>query len=596
VVGVAVRHHDSGPLTAVAWEPDPGDLFGVQATAEGAPLLTLDFGDGTDPVTVPESEPALHVYAATGTYTITASAPGHAPVKTTVVIKDHTPVVHVFVDADDDWRTLLWVDEPGDGTEYVIDWGDGSQPHLIDRDPPPYPRVPHAYTAAGIYPVTVTDSATKRATETVFEAGQMGAWFSFPTDDAIPAVVVTRMKAGAGWELDWGDGTSVVSGVVPATARLQQTHDTVMAEGVHTVTVNEVVDGVVRRSLVRELVIPSIFSLQMNVAMSWRVADDPRTVTVTPTDTPADQTCTVDWGDGTPVEQVAGQATISHTYASIPVDGFLVTVDEDAGQLRRFHRLIGEPARVGQPQVSAWSRWSIAILIEGMPGLSNADWYGIDWGDGHNQLLAAAGAHSNTWHQYSAAGDYVLRIDGPGMAVPVTREIRVPTYPQPVLAAVEDPGDDTGMTVLVTVDNTECGGDVALDFGDGTVVAAGPEETVSHQYAQAGAYTVLAVCVADATARGRAAVVVPFGDGTTLAAVIGHEPDADANTARVTVTDWQVGNPIDIDWDDGFDDTITPPTPVTHRFDFEGDYTPVVAYTDETEMVSLPVTIPFPEE
>lgn len=588
----------------VLWEPDPEVMTAVNATvsvdgdAGGVRRHTvmIDWGDGSPLQRAVSGQAVFHDYAGPGAYVIAAwpiqhpSGRGEVP----VAVKTQAPTVHVYSDPDDDWRSLLWVDEIGDGTVYTIDWGDGSEPEVIQRDPPPYPRVPHDYGAAGTYTATVIDTSTKRTTVVVFDAGGMGVLFTFPEDDAIPYLVVTRMKVGAVWTLDWGDGTPVQTGTVPANASLRTSHTLTMGPGTYTVTVDEVVDGAARRTLVRELVIPSVFSLQMNVSMAWRMSEqDPRTISVNPVDSTVP--CTVSWGDGSPVETVEGGTTILHTYASIPAEGYLISVDETSGvKPRRFHRLIGEPTFVGQPHLSAWSRWSAEIVVHGIQGLSNADWYGVDWGDGVNQLLAVIGAEWNAWHQYKAPGTYTLQIDAPGMDVPVTRSIVIPTYPQPVVTVAEDVTDATRMTTLVTVDNTDCGGDVELSFGDGATAVAGESAVVPHQYGAAGAYTVIARCLAEPTARGRANVDVPYGGEQTLAATIGHDTGSDLHTARATVTKWTVGKPIAVAWGDGASNDIVPPAPITHRY-VSGSWDTEISYNDGSEAVYITVTIPFEE-
>lgn len=603
ITGIDPNSCSAVPVTAsVLWEPDPEVMTAVAATVLVSGevggvrrhTVMIDWGDGTAPQQASSGQPVVHDYGESGDYIITAwpiehpGGRGEAP----VVVKAQAPTVHVYSDPDDDWRALLWVDEPGNGTVYRIDWGDGSAPEHIQRDPPPYPRVPHDYGAAGTYTATVTDTGTKRSTTVAFDAGGMGVLFTFPTDDAIPHLVVTRMRVGATWTLDWGDGTAVQTGTVPANASLRTSHTTVMAPGTYTVTVEEIIDGLPRRTLVRELVIPSVFSLQMNVSMAWRMTD-PHTISVTPTDTPPEVLCTVDWGDGSAPVEIAGGATASHTYTSISPEGYLVSVEEQTDGQRRFHRLIGEPSFIGTPHLSAWSRWSAEIVIRGIPGLSNADWYGIDWGDGNNQLIAAVGADWNAWHQYTAPGTYTLHIDAPGMDSPVLRSIQIPTYPQPVVTAAEDETDATRMTTLITVDNTACGGEVELAFGDGTVAIAGASATVSHQYATAGAYTVIARCLADPTARGRVNVEVPYGQEQTLAATIGPVSSTELRTARLTVTAYTDGKPVTVAWGDGDAENFQPPTSPTHAYAFDDNYSVVIKYVDDTESLTIPITIPF---
>jgi hypothetical protein len=151
------------------------------------------------------------------------------------------------------------------------------------------------------------------------------------------------------------------------------------------------------------------------------------------------------------------------------------------------------------------------------------------------------------------------------------------------------------MTSLVTVDNSDCGGDVDLLFGDGVTVRAGQAETVAHQYAVAGAYTVIARCVADTTSRGRFNVDLPWGGERTLAAVVEHDPGSDLFTARVRVTAFTAGKPVTVDWSDGLAEDFTPPTIPVHTYNFDDDYLITVGYVDGTESLNIPITIPFQE-
>src|SRR5690606_17377045 len=350
-----------GPIV-LGGEPDPAVMTAVSVMAAGPDgiAVMVDFGDGTAPMRTTTGQALAHDYTVPGSWTVTAW-PVEAPQLSTsagVVVKDHAPVIYVYSDPDDDWRALLWVDEPGDATVYAIDWGDGSADQMIQRDPPPYPRVPHDYAAAGTYTATVTDTATRRVSRVAYECGQMGVLFSFPTDGSIPQVVVTRMRVGAGWELDWGDGTPVETGTVPPTARLDRLRASAMAPGTYTVTAREVVDGQVRRVAVRELVIPSVFNLALNVGMNWSRTFGTRTVEVTPYN--ASVTCDVNWGDGSAVEQVEPGQPITHMYdAAPPAEGWMLHVVEASGaNPKHFSRLLGEPTFVAEPNLSAWRRWS----------------------------------------------------------------------------------------------------------------------------------------------------------------------------------------------------------------------------------------------
>lgn len=578
-------------------------MLGVVATVavetgSAAHPVMIDFGDGSAPVAALAGEPVRHEYATPGAYAVSAwpvvwpSGRGEIA----VTVKDHAPVVHCYSDPDDDWRCLLWVDEPADGTVYVVDWGDGSDSDRIQRDPPPYPRLPHDYTAEAAWTVTVTDQSTRRSTVGVFDTAGMGVLFQFRRGPSSPDITVTRMRVGAVWELDWGDGAAPLTGTVPASARLEAAYEGAMAPGAYTVVARELVDGQVRRTAERVLRIPNEFDVEMNVAMSWSREHHARTVSVTPYQTPAEQTCTVSWGDGSDDEQIHGGVTAVHTYTgATPETGWWLRVDEDAGPRRRYTRLLAEPSRVGVPHLSAWSRWSGEVVVYGIAGSSNADWYGIKWGDGTPfQDLAAVGRVWNAWHQYPGPGQYAVTVDGPGMAEPVTQTLVVPSYPQPSVTVVEDQDDASRMSARAVADNRDCGGPVVIDWGDGAVTEADDGQAVRHRYAQEGTYTVQVRCVADATARGRASTRVPYGPVSTLAADIGPHPDGSPMHAQITVTAY-ADKPLVVDWDEGGDPGQFRPPLVDHEYAFSGDYMPSVAYQDGTEAVTLSVSIPFGE-
>lgn len=598
-----------GGLTAtVAWEPDPDSMLGIvatvavtstgQALAAGtkAVAVVIDWGDNTAPQTATAGTPVPHAYAAAGAYTATAwpliSPDGRG--QAAVAVKTHAPLVHVYADPDDDWRALLWVDEDADGTVYAIDWGDGTG-QIIRRDPPPYPRVPHDYTTAGAYTATITDQSTKRATAVRFDAGQIGMLFEFPTSDHVPHLVAARMKVGASWSLDWGDGTPPATGTVPVNASLRTGHTGAMDPGVYTVTVTETVDGAPRRTARRELTIPSVFNLRMNVALSWRrTSAATRTIAVTPVQTPPDVICVVDFGDGTAIAEVAGGTTVEHEYVfPFPASGYLIKVDEDGGDGRHFSRLMGEPAYIGQAQLSAWTPRAVDLYVEGIRGDTNSDWYAIDWGDGHINDIGAVGAAWMAWHEYPARGDYTITVDGPGMAEPVQRPVTVPYYPTPVLNTVEDTTDPARMTTIADVQNDACGGPVTLRFGDDTPPATVAEVSQTpHQYPEPGTYTLIAVCDADPTARARDWATVPYGDVQTLFARV--EPvEGSPMAAQVFIDDYTPGEAVVVNWGDGAAGQITPPVSDPHTYDFAGAYTVFVGYGDESETHEFDITIPW---
>lgn len=586
------------PPLKVDWQPVVDDLLSITATVAGAGAsgARLAWGDSAEQV-VTGTDPVAHTYAP-GTYTVTATdvVQPTRQATATVTVKDHAPIVHAFADPDDDWRVLVWVHEHNDGTAYEIDFGDGTAHQIIQGDPPPYPRVMHEYTALGTYTITVLDTATRRSTTVSFECGRFGVLFQFHNDHT-PQVHAARLRAGATWEVDWGDGTPAVRGTVSAVAQMVTARDAAMEPGTYAVAVREIVDGTVRREEKRDLVIPNMFNMNIRVGMDWTHQTTPK-VLVTPMDTLADQTCTVDWGDGSPTEQVAGHTQISHVYASIPPEGWMLRVTEDAGLLRRFTRLLAAPASVSEPILASWAPRAVDLHVQGAQGRTNADWYLVTWGDGTTHLFGAVGASSTAGHAYFAPGEYTITLDSPGMPEPITRRVVVPNYPpHPTVWAGQDTTDPQAMTALINVDNSTCGGPVTITIEDGTVLSGPEVGEVPHTFAEPGTYWVLVTCDADPTARDLITVTVPFGPVRTLVAEIGPDPSGDQMSARVTVTAHTPGRALAVDWAEGDGWEAMASTQATHRFDFDGEYRVRVSYQDDqTEIVKLPITIPWSQE
>lgn len=570
----------------------------IRVNVTGVANIRIQWGDGTLDYHGPSSGGITHTYAATGTYTATVSRLGDPTVRIElpVIIKSGNPTIHAYSDPDDDWRALLWIDEPGDGTHYSVDWGDGTPPEDVRRDPPPFPRRPHDYTALGSYTIAITDTSSRRKTTLVYDVAEIGMLWQFATDDRIPHLVASRMKVGATWTLDWGDGTPPQTGTVPANASLRIDHDGIMDPGEYSATVTEIVNGTPRRTATRDLIIPSVFNLRMQVGLSWRrTTRSIRTITVTPVQTPPEVTCTVNWGDGSPTETVNGGSPIEHDYVfPFPPQGHTLHVVENTGEQRHFTRLMGEPSYIGHPHQSAWTPRSVDIYVSGIPGTTNADWYQIDWGDGNISNLGAVGAHWLAWHEYPHTGSFTIRVDGPGMSDPVTRSITVADYPSPAITTREDTTDTTRMTTIATVDNSRCGGQAELHFDDATPnIIVDEVSQTPHQYAAAGLHTLIVTCLADPTARARAYASVPYGPASTLQAHVHADPGGNLYTAQVVVDAYDVSKTITVAWDDGTSGQITPPT-ASHLYAFGDDYLITVAYGDGSEEHGYPTTIPFP--
>jgi len=599
-------------VLTVGWVPDPDVLLGVHVTGGGYGRhgALLDWGDGTPPVPIgPTVAPLQHTYAVPGTYQVIVVDRQEPTARTTVAItvKDHEPIAHVFLDSEDDWAVLLWLDEPDDGTVYLVDWGDGSslQPmagQQLDRVPPK-PRVPHPYTKLGRYPITVTDTRSRRVTHTGAEVGDLGVLPSFDTP-ARPRLEVLWMATGATYRVD---GFITETGVVPASGRIVIDTDEDLPPGQHSVVIREEINGIVRRATRRSYLIPSPWDWRLGVWTTWGpTPGQPGMQTVNLTPRTARTPCAIDWGDGSPIETIPAAGTASHNYR-VPITGAGVrltvteTVTDEITDPRTTSRTLGSPRYVGTPMLNARQTRAVDLDVAGLDHDIDDDRYVVYWGDGTSDSFGAQGRWYPANHRYANDGVYTITVDSPGMAAPVIRTATVISYPAPVVTIVEARNqqgehlDPDRLTAQVAIDNRAVGGDCRVEFGDGSPAhISGEQDTVTHAYPRAGRYWVVVTALADTTAKGRASVSVPFGQERTLIfTVTGH-----GYTARVTITGSTPGKTVQVVWTSGTSPQPVPPSGfVEHTYPPIDDiYNVTVSYDDESESVDVAVIIPFPDD
>lgn len=178
---------------------DLSDELCVQATVDMPPQsdgrVTLDWGDGTDPVemTVEPGTPvtATHCYAQGGVYTIRAERVDQSTYYTTQVVIVPTLTPPEVSAAINGQIVTLTVDNHDNGLT-TVDWGDGttSSGPALDGG-----TVDHTYTADGTYEITVTAVSNPLSkttiTVTVGDAGLRASANADPTDDSGMTATVT---------------------------------------------------------------------------------------------------------------------------------------------------------------------------------------------------------------------------------------------------------------------------------------------------------------------------------------------------------------------------------------------------------------------
>lgn len=430
----------------LTWVPDADAVLGAWFTLGGVGEwgATLDFGDGTIPLTVVKPGRLRHTFAAPGTYTVTLTdrSVDTAVATTVVVVTGQVPHAHAFVDASDPWSVLLWLPDPP-ATRAVVDWGDAGLPAMLTGQQvsggPDLPLVAHAYPEAGRYRITVTDPDTRRAVTLLVDTGPITLRTAVD-EDGVATVTASGLAVGASAEITIGTGGSPVALVVGASGAVTHTPLAALAPGSHPVTVREIVGGVARRTSQRVLVVPDVVDPRLGVVITWGPtsleptadpAAEPQTVLVRAFTSRV--ACVVDWGDGSPVSPLPLAGSAEHEYVPpLPTAGLVVRVSEDpallgAGQVPWvYSRRLGCARFVGAPMLAARAPGAVDLHIAGIAGLTGLDAYQVAWGDGSDpQDLAAVGDWSVAQHVYALDGTYEITVDGPGMPQPAHRTVHV---------------------------------------------------------------------------------------------------------------------------------------------------------------------------
>lgn len=616
VVTAQVARANCCPLVlTLAWEPDPDDMLTVhvQVTGIGDYGAVLLWGDGTAPEVLPKPGRVSHTYPTPGRYLLTAVDRAWPTSVATeqITVKDHAPRAHPFLDSDDDWQILLWLDEPDDLTTYRVLWGDNSPvEELIGPSGgrvPPRTRVPHQYLRQGQFEIVVTDTSTRRTTLVPIAVGEFGMVFTLDTPTR-PRVQALWLASGATYEMDHADGSPPRRGIVPPTGRISEVRRTDLPNGHYRFGIREVIDGLVRREAVRHYIQPTQWDWRLEVAITWRdPADPPGIQTVRVQAAGARTRCLVQWGDGTPDETVAPESIAVHRYAvPAPTEGYRLriteTVTRDNTEPRTFTRVLGEPRYVGVPVLAARTAGSVDLDIAGADNDFNDDWYQVSWGDSVVDPVGAVGRWWPANHIYRSSGTKTITVDAPCMAAPVTRTVTIVDYPAPVVRIAEvnrspreRAADPNRMTVQVTVDNTESGGPVTVLLDDGSPpVHLDEQGTFRHTYAEPGTYYVIAVSDADLTARGRDVVTVPFGDEKTLVCAWTEDAaDQTRMTTKLTLLARDPNKIVFADWGVGAEQQVPPAGVLSHPYRWADTYPVSARYEDDSEAVSELVTVPY---
>lgn len=235
-------------------------------TGSAARQVTIDWGDGSDPVTSRVGREECHLYDTTGTYTVEIcdidAEAGDADLCRSyeVTIDEVPPLPEPTISVspasgDAPLPVVLTVDNNGNG-QVVIDWGDGTDSETVDgntgADDDEPATYPHQYVEGATEPYTITVTAVEddRASATTEVTVNPDVPVGNPEIDVDPGegpapldVALTVNNHGRGdVTIDWGDGTAPET-VPGGDTGAEVTYDhTYTDAGDFTVTVSDAAD------------------------------------------------------------------------------------------------------------------------------------------------------------------------------------------------------------------------------------------------------------------------------------------------------------------------------------------------------------------
>ncbi len=516
---------------------DPGD---------DGHTITIDWGDGTEPETIPVGTTSLdHVFAngdSTPTITVSVADSDGADFSATkpVTVNNVAPTLAINgADEVDEGSTytlnLADVVDPGDDDHTItVDWGDGSDPETFTDDAN---SIEHVFADGADTPtitVTVTDSdgAESSTTKTVTVnnvapaislsgAGLATAGETYtltlgdvvdPGDDAIETYII-----------DWGDGTTdtIAAADLPVSGNVTHTFensgevtiqiDLTDEDGTYqtvdalSVTVSEPAAGLV-------LDVGEDASKEEGTQFS-------RLITFSDgEDTNGDGwTYEINWGDGNPVETGTTTDT-SFTISRDLTDGdssqtVTVTIYDGEDSITESFTL--ETTNVapilaisGEDEVDEGSAYTLNLEDIVDPG-DDTHTITVDWGDGSDPETVEVGTTSIN-HVFTDGDSTptisLTVIDSDGASSTSTKSVTVNNV-APIIS-IEGAGnaligDVYTLTLSDVIDpGTDTLADYIVDWGDGTApetIAAEdlPESgELSHLYGDAGSY-IISIDLAD---------------------------------------------------------------------------------------------------
>ncbi len=606
---------DRPPLVSLTPSPTnspTGTLISLELSASDpdgtVSTITVSWGDGTTHTLTGNATGDNHSYALAGTYTVTVNATDNAGLTSTAstaeMVTDRPPSINfnqsptTVPTGTPVSLTISAADADGAVTGLEVNWGDGtthSLPANVSSDS-------HAYALAGSYTITVTatDDAgftnSSQAIEVVADRAPVVTFTASPTTGPTGSTVTLTISASdpdgtiSQIQVAWGDGTvDYLLGNVGT-----DIHSYSLA-GSYTVTVTVTDDaGLTGSSQATNTITDRPPSTVFTESATTAPSETPITLTISASDPDGIVTrMTVVWGDGR-VDSLAGNATSdSHAYALAGPYTITVSATDDAGLTGSSQVTIAITDR--PPTLSVTE--SLTTVPTGTPitlTISAADLDGtvsqiqVSWGDGTVDVLP--GNATVDIHSYSIAGSYTVTVTATDDAslTCVSQDIATITdRPPTVVFTTSTNTVPTGAMITLVINAKDPDGTVSaiiVSWGDGTIDSMQGNATGdSHSYYTPGDYTVYVNATDDAGLTTQSSNLVLTVTDRLPVAVSNASTTVSQTLSNIgfnaTGSFDPDGTIVGYAWNFG-DGTSGSGFAITHSYSEEGNYTVVLAVTD----------------
>ncbi len=334
-------------------------------------------------------------------------------------------------------------------------------------------------------------------------------------------------------------------------------------------------------------------------------------ITFSAVDVPADTLVgwTIDWGDGSPVENLAGDAAgATHTFADDGLYTVVVTTADDDGGIATRQLVVAvenvDPTVSvgGDATVNEGSVYTLNLSAVDDPGDDMVLGWSIDWGDGATEPIL--GNPASVTHIYSDNGEYAIVAlamddDGAYTAFGFVQVFNV----APTITADGPAQISEGSTYTLVLTADEPGDDIVswlVDWGDGAADSAtGVNVTLEHVFVDGPVTPVVTITASDedlgVNVAQQAVTVNNVAPAVTLVGA------ADSNEGSQYTLEFSASDPGDdstiwlIAWGDGSVEEFTGSAGLlTHIYADNGDFTIVATAVDDdgdSGMETLPVAV-----